>query len=360
MMRELNRPSGDELAGLARRFAYNAAIYRSGGPEDRSPLYEHLAQAVADDPDVLGLVVGVDRYQQVSHLLFGAVHFLLLSGIQHPLAHFYASLSEAPRPPQEAYHYFRAFCVEHVEAIHGLVTTQRVQTNEVLRCSGLLPAFGEVSRRAGGRPLAVVELGASAGLNLLWDAYRYDYGAAGSAGDARSPVELRCAPRGVQAPPLPDPAPEVAYRVGIDIRPIDVHDTTATRWLRALIWPEHADRARLLEQALEVARRDPPPLIEGDLLDLLPALLARAPQDATPCVYHSYTLNQCPPEAREWLDDLLAVASAERESFRVSLEWYRGQEHPQLELYRYHQGIIQRDLLAYCESHGRWIEWLQR
>lgn len=345
---------------LARRFTFHATrAYHGASLENASPLYEQLALGVASDPEVLRLLVGLDPHQQFVNLLLGAVHFLLLGGVAHPLRDFYRSLTPMPRPPQEAYPYFHAFCLEHREQIRQVVTTYSVQTNEVGRCASLLPAFGLIAAQAHGQPLALVELGASAGLNLLWDAYGYDYGPAGRIGDPCSPVQITCTPRGDFLPPLPAGMPTVRHRVGIDLAPVDVSDTTATRWLRALIWPEHRERAQLLEAALGVARRSPPPLVAGDLADVLPTVLASVPREAILCIFHSYTLNHCPKQTRERLGEILAAAASDRDLFRISLEYHASHEHPRLVLFTYQQGKIHDEHLAFCESHGRWIEWLQ-
>jgi hypothetical protein len=344
---------------LSQGFAWRAEhIYRSDWPGNSSPLYEQLSARVAADPDILALVLEADRSTQVENLLFGAVHFLLLGGAAHPLAEFYASLSPSPRPPQEAYPHFRAFCLDHAETIGQLVTTQRVQTNEVQRCTALIPAFELVFRQGGKRPLTLVEIGASAGLNLLWDHYHYDYGQAGAVGQDQAPVRLACEVRGNEAPPLPVVFPAVAHRVGIDINPVDVNDETVVRWLKALIWPEHTDRARLLAQAIEVARRKPVALLKGNAAEVLLEVVAGLPQETNLCIYHSYTLNQCPQPVRDQINDLLLSLSRERSFFRLSLEWYARQSQPQLELYGYTPDQVQQQLLAYCESHGRWLEWL--
>src|SRR5205085_1814788 len=163
-----------------------------------------------------------------------------------------------------------------------------------------LPAFARVARQTGG-PLALVEIGASVGLNLLWDRYGYDYGDGASYGDAGSPVRITCTVRGDRRPWVPAVLPRVRYRVGLDLNPVDVRDPEAALWLRALVWPEHAGRAALLQRALEVARRDPPSLIKGDALDLLPAVLPAVPHDVALCVFHTFTVNQFSAEARDHL-----------------------------------------------------------
>ena len=351
--------SNDLINQLAQRFEWHAKNIYGVSSNNSSPLYAQLSLEIAADPAILSLVAAADLAQQVSNLLLGAVHFLLLGGIPDPLAEYYPSLSPDPRPCQEAYPFFRAFCLKHANAIRQLVTTRRVQTNEVQRCTGLLPAFGIVARRAGDRPLALIEIGPSAGLHMLWDKYGYDYEEAGPAGDRESLAQLSCIPQGNIHPPLPNRLPTVSYRLGIDLAPIDIRDNTAVRWLRALIWPEHTDRARLLEQAVQIARQDPPFIVAGDAADLLPQVLSKIPEDTMLCAYHSYTLNQCPEPVRQKILDSVKGFARERDLYRISLEWYSGQNQPHLELFSYEEGGVKSELLAYCESHGRTIEWLQ-
>ena len=356
---EQNSISPDLLDQLAQRFEWHAKNIYGIASLNSSPLYAQLSLEIAKDSAILSLVAEADLAQQVSNLLLGAVHFLLLSGIPSPLANYYPSLSTNPRPRQEAYEYFRAFCLEHADTIRSLVTTQRVQTNEVQRCTGLMPAFGLVAKRSGNRPLALVEIGPSAGLHMPWDRYGYSYEDAGYTGNRASPVQIACIPEGQVPPPVPDFLPIVSCRVGIDLAPIDIRDEQAMRWLRALIWPEHIDRARLLELAVQVAREDPPSIVAGDAAQVLPQVLSTIPPETVLCVYHSYTLNQCPAPIREKILEHLRGFSQEKDLFEISLEWYSGQNQPHLELFSYKAGKVKRELLAYCESHGRTIEWLQ-
>ncbi len=358
-MADDTHPLSDEvLRDLAQHFREHAThIYGYAAPRNASPLYAHLCGEAADDPDVLALVSEADRNTQITNLLFGAVHYLLLSGIAHPLTDFYPDLVAAPRPSAEAYPSFREFCLEHAEDIQQLVTTRRVQTNEVGRCAGLAVAFGLIARRTSGRPLALVEIGASAGLHLLWDRYHYDFGSAGHLGDG--PVRISCEPRGAWLPPVPKAMPQVAFRVGVDLHPIDARDEDTVRWLRALIWPEHADRVRRFNAALGLAREYPPHIVAGNAPDVLIDVLAGVPEDSILCLYHSYTLNQMPPAVRAETLDRITAISKHRKLVRVAQEWYAEQEQPHLELYSYEGGGAQREHLACCESHGRWIEWLR-
>ena len=168
---------------------------------------------------------------------------------------------------------------------------------------------------------------------------------------------MACEVRGEGPGPAIEPVPAVASRRGIDPCPIDPRDPDAAAWLRALIWPEQHERAEHLQHALAIARSDPPPMVAGDALDRLPRVLHGLPEDGTPCVLHAFTLNQFPAEARAALDDLLRAAGRRRPVFRIGLEWGAAPA-PELRLIRYGGAGARESLLARCDAHGAWIEWL--
>ncbi len=325
-----------------------------------SPLYERLAHGVAEDSDLLALAAKGRPEQPAPNLLFASVHLLLLDGARHELAGFYPSVTASPvrGDPLPA---FRDFCREHADAITGMLHERRVQTNVVERCGLLLPAFGIVAGRNGGKPLHLVEVGASAGLNLLWDRYWFDYGDRRQCGDTSSPVRIETALRGGGEPPLPPQLPAVGARTGIDLNPIDVRAAGAVQWLRALVWPEEREQLRRLDSAVALAREDPPTVLAGDALDLLPGVLGRATHGAALCVFHTHTLNQFNPEARMQFDALLADVGARRDLYWLSSE-YRpvegGGMRPTLTLATFEEGKRDEQVLAYCDHHGRWLEWL--
>ena len=140
-------------------------------------------------------------------------------------------------------------------------------------------------------------MGASAGLTLLIDRYAYDYAGHRIAGRDPLAPTLRCEPRGPV--PLPDRVPEIAWRAGLDLNPLDVTSDDDVRWLSCLVWPGEGDRGQRLAAAVATARRDPPVVHRGDLLTDLPALAAQAPADATLVVYHSAVLAYVTPEGRQ-------------------------------------------------------------
>jgi hypothetical protein len=338
---------------LARRFQRFAEVEC----RESSPLYEHLALAIATDNDVLALAAHAAQGQPLPNLFFAAVHFLLLQDQKTPLGQFYQSLTPAAASPEGAYPVFRAFCLAHAAAVQRLLTRRRVQTNEVSRCAYLFPAFALVAQLADERPLALIEIGTSAGLNLLWDRYGYRYDQEGVYGDPQAAVQIACTLRGDKRPSLPERVPAVGFGAGVDLHIIDIRDAEEALWLQALIWPEHRERARLLRHAITITKQRPPQLLAGDGLRLLPEVLHTVPDNAAVCVFHTHTINQFSVAARDRLSTLLAEYGTKRDICRIAAEWL-GTSYPQLELTAWQNGQSYQRLLAYCDPHGRWLQWL--
>ncbi len=340
---------------LADAFRFFAGVQRDGG----SPLYAVLAEAIADDDGLLALAAEAQPGQPAANVLFAAVHYLLLAGISHPLCEYYATCTDSPRDPEQAFAACADFCEVHRDKLTPLVRTGLVQTNEIGRCACLLPAFEVMSDLAGRQPLALVEIGPSAGLNLNWDKYACDYGEDGIYGDGDSSVRLRCELRGELRPRLPLSSPAIASRLGIDLHPIDTADDDAVRWLRALLWPGQRERAERLNAALLVAREHPVELLPGDGLDLLTNVIQQTPKKMPVCVFHTHAACQMSEQGRARLREIIQHAGAERETYQLSCEWLGG-DAPRLELTRCGGGRPETTLLALCDHHGRWIEWLDR
>ena len=323
-----------------------------------SPLYERLSLAVSGSPEILAIAALRRAGQPAPNLFFAAVHALLMEETSHPLASFYPDLAPGAETSGDPYPAFRRFCLERRERIAEIVSVRGVQTNVVRRSALLLPAFARALRGAGGMPVFLVEVGASAGLNLFWDKYGYDYGGGHRWGDPASPVQLATACQGRFPPMLPDAPVNVAHRVGLDLEPVDLGNREAVAWLEALVWPERRDEAELLRRAMELARNDPPRMLRGDALELLPEVLDEAPPDCALCVFHSHTLNQFPPEARERFDRMMRRYGERRDLNVISLEARRGRENSELELLTWRGGVRNWERVATCDSHGYRIKWL--
>jgi hypothetical protein len=210
------------------------------------------------------VLAGIARAgQPVPNLLFAAVHLLLAGEPEKgdPLARYYPSLAEPAEPPADAFPAFRQFCLGHADAIAEILGRRSVNTNEVGRCAVVRLGYAEIARMLSAARFALVEIGASAGLNLFWDNYRYEYERGSeqdrvTAGDPASPMRIPCAIRGAAAPLYPeDPfSKQVVRRVGIDLDPIGLDNPDDGAWLRALVWPEQRERALRLDHAIAIAR----------------------------------------------------------------------------------------------------------
>lgn len=230
---------------------------------------------------------------------------------------------------------------DEAEFLRGWVATERVQTNEPRRCWWLVPCFLEVARRTGTEVFDCVELGCSAGLNLLWDRYGYEYLGGRLEG---SPI-FAGEERGGRVPV--GPLPRVRSRVGVDLAPPDLQTEEGVRLLKSFVWADQAQRLADLDAAIEVWRRDPPEIIVGDLVDELPALLARPRDDAVLLVWETAVLGYLPRERGE--EALTLLAGAECVTVRT--------DQPQDGSRDYYGLYIDGDEVAHAGFHGAWIEW---
>ena len=338
---------------------------RREAPQIEGRLYEELCRGIADDPELLRIAAHAPVTQPPPNLLFAAVHYLLLRGAQHPLRDYYPALrARAVRNGKSLlFREFRDFCLARRSEIEALVASRATQTNVVQRCTVLLPAFAEVFRRGGRRPLALIEIGPSAGLNLQWDRFRYAYRRDSDQrltarwGDPDATVSVEAQLRGSQRlPELPSQIP-VASRSGIELNPIDLDDDDAVMWLRALIWPDHLARQERLSAAIEVAQRHRPRLQAGDAAAALPGAMAATPSEATLCVYGTHTLYQFPADSRRAVYAALGEQGRERPVFFVSSEG-TGPGWSEVRLNHYRDGARATVELARCCPHGRWLDWL--
>jgi hypothetical protein len=335
---------------------------------------------------VLALLDAARPEQRNPNLLLAAVHDLLLAGADHPLAARYATVVEARggdgeevarRVAQDRngdpWPDFADFCRTRRDALAAILADSATQTNEVGRCTALLPALAEVARAHG--PLALVDLGTSAGLNLHLESYAYRYRPADGgpvlpAGAARSPVVLDCALRATDPPRA---TPPITWRAGVDQRPRDPADPAAARWLLACQWPDDLARFRRARAALALAARADhrPELLAGDLVDLLPAVASRAPAGVRLCLVHTWVAAYLPEHRQAELVATVARLSAERP---VSWIWAElpvmvpglpsapapGTEDRRataLVLVEADRGRLEARRLADLHPHGAWLRW---
>ena len=325
--------------------------------DESSSLYKQLALAVAEDDELLTLTDSIPDDQPAPNLLFAAVQYLLFDRPDEPLAVAFPSISTgASTLDTDTYEAFRNFCLNHRERLTSLFQSRRVQTNVVRRSSVLFPVFKYVAQRRDHAPLGLVEIGASAGLNLLWDRYGYEYDLTGPYGDPTSPVQLSCTVRDGGMPPLSTSPPQVGSRIGLDLNTLDCQDEADAQWLRALVWPEHDERRQLLDGAISLAHDSPPTLIEGDALNELHSVCERVPDDNALCLFNTHVLYQFTSDQQQAFEGLVDELGDTRDLFWANCEWHG--ETPEVRYVEYTDGDKSTGTLARYDAHGRWLEWL--
>jgi hypothetical protein len=247
----------------------------------------------------------------------------------------------------------------HAEFLRRFVREQGVQTNEVQRSWMLLPCFLEAARRARAETVDLIELGPSAGLNLVWDRYRYVYDA-GAWGPTASPLVLSGDERRRVPRDMLDVRLRVRSRVGVDRSPIDVTTDDGARLLKAFVWPDQAWRLELLDRAIEALRADPPELLRGDVVDELPGLLRARRADALTLVFQTVVLAYLDRDGVRRIYAALDEAAADGAPLA-----YVGTHAPAPDVHTYHSLALrvwpgERELVADADFHGAWIDWRLR
>jgi hypothetical protein len=282
--------------------------------------------------------------------LTGALHGLVLDGSDPGLAAVY--------PPNDAGDDALWSVVSAAFATHASTILTRLdgppQTNEPMRSAALCPGFLTVAALTG-LPLVTSELGASAGLNLIWDRFAYRFGAAGW-GDTGSPVVIAPDWHG-PVPPLP-PARVVA-RAACDRAPQDLRRPEARQRLVSFVWADQTARLARTAAAIDLARAEGVMVEAADAPGWLEARLAQARPGAAHVVYHSIFWQYLPPAAQDRCRAALDAAGA-RATAKAPLAWLRlegdgGTPGAALTLTLWPGGETR--LLARADYHGAWIRW---
>lgn len=276
---------------------------------------------------------------------------------------------------------FRRFLDAHWADVARIVLSRATQTNEAGRCATLLPSLAQIAA-AEGRPLALIEVGASAGLALFPDRYGYEFDGGGTGGGPAGRTVRRLVPASAQPGsfpvlhctvsgpvPVPEELPRVVWRAGIDLNPLDVRNPDDVAWLEALIWPEQDFRRERLRQAITIAQQDPPLLVAGDLNEQLVSLAGQAPADAALVVLHSAVMAYLDAEGRDRFRSTIAGLAADRgchwlsnEGHTVIIQADGSSVVPEMDDARLRGRFLllhNGEPVAIAGPHGQSLEWLQ-
>ncbi len=340
-----------------------------------------LFEAIAADDDLLGLLSVLPADRLPALLGSAAIAFLVRRDRPVPLAGYFPEPGAAqPQFAEAFFPAFRAFCATRLDDIAALCQGRRYQMNEVARCAQIVLGIAAAAIGSGG-PVALVDLGTGAGLGLQLDRYRYRIGA-GTFGPAGAGLTLACEVRGPLAPP-PAGLPPVAARIGVDLDPVDLADPAARAWLVACTPPEASALSRLAA-AVDIARRHPAAIIAGDVVHVLPRVLAGLPLQQRIIVTDAYTAVFLPGKRRAELAGILAQTGRRRPVTWLSLDplvplgpagrdSVQGLPLPPALVSDYQHGGVfavlgartfdeagdRGRLLARAHPSGQWIEWLE-
>jgi hypothetical protein len=336
-----------------------------------SPLYYRICGKVAATPDVLEMVAEAPAAAHLPNVLLAAVHYLLLGEPDHPLARIYAGANDGDGSGGgDAAALFVEICRTRRDDIVALLSSRHTNTNEVGRSALIAPALTVVAASLG-EPLTLVDVGCSAGLNLLCDRYRLEYGTAGATGPRDAAVVVECELGGEGRPPIRPAVPPIVDRVGIDVDPVDVHDADQVRWQLACVWPD-TGRLTRTRTAFAEARRAHLRLLQGDAVEAIGEVVRGLPSDAVATVLSTWAFGYLPEERRQLFVDELRALGRQRSVAWVSGEgpgvvpYFASVEPPVdpmgttasvLGLVVFDGAKEDSTLLGFVHAHGLWLDW---
>lgn len=283
--------------------------------------------------------------------MMGAVHRLVLEGRAPELARYYPSAGGSAEL-EPAWRAFRDTVARNLQTLTPLILGP-VQTNDAGRSGSLLPGFLLIAAHTG-LPLRLLEIGSSAGLNLCWDRYRYEW-PGGAWGDPASPLRIENIFVG-EAPVLPSLA-TVASRAGCDPNPIDPRTPEGRLTLRSYTWADQPDRLRRLDAAISIASAMPYRIDKAGAAEWLPLQLADIVPGTATVVFHSVVWPYLAESERHAVTALIENAG-QRATAAAPLAWLRmepGAEEAEVRL-RIYPGL-EECMIARCGFHSPAVRW---
>lgn len=323
--------------------------------KEKSSLYSILSLHISEDPEMIDLCSVIPKGQPVANLLFASVKDLLYIHNDHPLKNYYPEFKKEVDEPNYAYPDFKDFVQNHKDDIIKRITTKYVQTNEVNRCAYLFPIFHYIYEKTG-RQMSLIEIGTSAGLQLLCDLYAYTYNSNKSKfGNIDSDLTISSFVRKGDLPSFTSKELPIKDRLGIDLHVLNLMDDDDVRWLKSLVWPEDLHRIEVLDKAIGQFNKanEQIRLIEADALSCIEELAIECDNESILCIFHTHVANQLTKEQRETLLDRVSEIGKKRDVFHIYNNIWDGQLHVE----SYINGNRNEEFKMHTHPHGEWFDW---
>jgi hypothetical protein len=291
--------------------------------------------------------------------MMASVHRLVLEGNAPELAKFYPSAGGTV-DLDLAWTAFSQAIQQNLDRLSQYIAVA-VQMNDIERSAGLLGGFGLIAEKTK-LPLRLLEIGASAGLNLRWDHYHYQW-RGGSWGAPNSLVRFKNIFAG-NSPTLPSTI-AVVERIGCDLNPIDVEDPAGRLTLLSYVFPDETDRIRDLRAAIDIARKVPCDVQKANAADWLASRLERPAVTVGTVVFHSIMWQYMSAFEQQRVARIIEEAGS-RASADAPLAWLRmepGHDRPLTQGYevtlRIYPGFHERVIAIFQHAcHVPSVEWL--
>lgn len=314
--------------------------------KNSSEIYRKLSYYIVQDKDLIEICNYAPINQPIPNLFLGSVNYLLLKGYDNNLydEYYVNETSDLIRK-------FKEFCIKNKIEIIKIMNNKLVQTNEVRRSSYIFPILCYINDK---RKINLLEIGCSAGLQLLADKYMYKYDVyPGYKGNLTSDLTISSVITKGEFGSYIDEQMDIGKRIGIDLNTIDFTKDEEFLWLKALIWPEHNDRRILLEKARDIVINENLKLKEGNALEIIIEEVKKIPIDENLLIFHTHVANQMSIKEKENLVKIIENIGKNRNLYHL----YNNIDDKLLHLDSYKNGEKYPKIVGQTDGHGKWFEW---
>ena len=291
------------------------AVARGWSPPDAPASWALTAaifRGLAEDDELLEVAAEIPTDRMPALMFCAAACYLVAGGQPAGLVDYFPVEAGSTLQPDRAFVLsLRAFCLAHRSELIAVCRRRRYQMNEVARSTQVALALAAVNRRTPGRGIALIDVGAGAGLGLQLDRYGHRVGDGDVLGDPSSPLVLSCEARGPRQPAR-GTLPVIEWRTGIDLDPLDLSDPDDWRWARSCIPPESESLGRF-DRAVTIALSHPTSLVRGNALGTLAGVLRAVPAHLLAVVVDAYTAVFFSDEERARFAEILRQMGAHQD-----------------------------------------------